>query len=1219
MKFNLEVLNLEITRFPNKITLIIEEKSHKKEARALIRKIKKDFPGLKEYEFDVKFESAEIKRVNNVVMLDKKKQYYNSEILTIGKLIDLEKKETGKGTLLKMKFKVPDKYATFECMKMDRKNETDLNKDKYYMISATIKRDKNTEEKDKYLKKSQKMLGIETYEMWANSVREIDYVEKNDIEEHEIKRYPLHCHTKRSIKDAMIDEKRIERAFESGKLGTFAITDHRETNAFVDYKRYFQKKDYHIIAGLEAEVFDDTKEDFNYEKDIDTCNRYHLVLINNAKDTEIPYKGKMIKVNEGIRAFNTLITNANIKYYSTPSKETKLQQEADGEFKTSRKAIMSLKEILEYKEKGILKLGSACIMGTVRQYWFKNNIEKFEKYIKLLDWVEIHPIHNEDFLIKNEFYKDINSKEDIAKKNRALYEYCKANNIDVIFADDAHVINKEDRILRSLFKKGEIAKFSSLVKKDVLEKMSEKDREKAIKDFNDDLAIERQPFLHSHGEMKKELTEQGFTEEQIKDMLETEKRISLGFPRLQDITLIPNVNLLPEFPGVDAKKEVKKIALEFALKKWAKNNDYETIDPIIKDRLKLEINALAERNYEFLYYSAMWLVQQSLKKGYIVGSRGSVGSSLLAYAMGISENNPLKPHYLCNKCKKIEWIDTITRKGVDYKDKACECGGTLEGDGLDIEFSSFLGYKHDKVPDIDLNFASVDLESDYPIQLQVMDDLKKVYTETKNLIRAGTSSYSGTDSIIANQISKIIGVKEMVENEEFEPFGIANELEGIYNNSGQHAGGLLVWDDQAHGEEEAFDFKYGFGLLLSGDGSKGLVSSIEYKPLEEFVPKLDILSKADPTYIKIMMEETGTEDFILNKMKYNDPKVARLMTDITVILPKEKAKELYYKQGTLGVPELNTVNTRKAIETCNPKNFSDLTRLEGLTHGTGVFESAKPLLESGTLLEEIPWCLRDEMFIFFVKKWKMDPAKSFKAIEYIRKGKWKIMDQELKDHLKDNLPTWVYDAVSRIEYLFPMAHSASYSAIAWRYMHFKVYYTGYFFAAVLTNQAIDLGAFPHGIAIQQECKEQVEIFKKKFIREEIEKNNTKKINDWEMMMDLYFEAYLFGFKIEMPDVGSEVKRFRFYPETKTIKAPLSIINGLGESTAMLLKEFINLGPIKSVEEFKKRTIKKEENGKVVNKKVTKKMLEGSNFEMYCKLNNIPEKVEKNASEEGRLF
>lgn len=1027
MKFIDGNIEIEVKRNPNTIVLYIDKKEQRRAANKIMKDLKKEHSMFFEkYQFQLKLKEEKIIENTNLVKLSNLQSHYNQSLITIAQLINVDYSATRTGKhKYEYLWKVPEEYKTFKGITLlDKKlDDNYLNKGKYYIITGTLKRGIKEIEEEIYLKKSHKMLGMQNYTFWINDAKETEYAEEEELESFDIPRFPLHCHTKSSMKDAMIDEQRIEQAFETGKIKSFAITDHRETNAFVNYQRYFAKKDYQIIAGLEAEVFDDRNENFNYETDIHNCRRYHLVLINNTYDTETTYKGEPIKVNEGIRAFNTLITEANTKYFSVPSKEFKQTQEANEEFKTYRKPIMSLKKILEYRAKGILKLGSACVMGTVRQFLMRDMEKEMKEYIELMDWVEIHPIHNENFMVESPMFPNITSELDIIKRNRALFEYCKSINKDVIFADDCHVINKKDRILRSLFKKGEIAK----INKSRFDKLEDEALEEAVQEMNDDLAEERQPFLHSYYEMHDELRYQGFTDEEIKMMKETEERISMSFPRLQDITIIPKVSLLPEFPGVDSKAEVKRISYEFAMKTWAKNNDYNTIDKEIRDRLELEIKALDERNYEFLYYSAMWLVQQSVAKGYIVGSRGSVGSSLLAHSMGITENNPLKPHYLCESCKELEWIDSEFKYGVDFPNKPCpKCGNTMKGNGLNTAFNNFLGFNHDKVPDIDLNFASEDLDSDYPIQLQVMEELKKIYPEGVSSIRAGTTSRSKEDAILANVLSKVQNIKEMVQNGEIEPIGIANELSGIYMNSGQHAGGIIVFDQEKHPEDEShFDFKYGFGIIRSGE-DKGkdvkYVTSIEYKPLEEFAPKLDMLAKSDPSLIKILMEETGTEDYIINKMQYNDQKIINAILDIRTILPNpEDVQELYYSQGTLGIPELGTPFIRGAIELCKPQSFTDIVRVQGLTHGTMVLELAKPLLEMGKKLEEIPWCVRDELFVFFWKKWGLDPTKAFKSIEYIRKGKWKAMPDELKDYLKEKLPDWVYNSVSKIVYLFPSA------------------------------------------------------------------------------------------------------------------------------------------------------------------------------------------------------
>lgn len=314
------------------------------------------------------------------------------------------------------------------------------------------------------------------------------------------------------------------------------------------------------------------------------------------------------------------------------------------------------------------------------------------------------------------------------------------------------------------------------------------------------------------------------------------------------------------------------------------------------------------------------------------------------------------------------------------------------------------------------NFAGEDLDNDSSIQLEVMEELQKVFPNIKQSIRSGTISTHAVKGLKEKVLHKIPKISEHIKNEDFDIDGVALELEGVYSNSGQHAGGILVWDSD-------FDVNYCFAFNWVGEFGKlkTVTNSIDYHKIENFIPKLDMLGKKDPALLKVLIEQTNTKKEMDN-LQFNDEKIYKALVDLSEILPnKEKINDISYKSGTMGVPELGTTFVRGVIETCKPKNFTDMIRIEGLTHGTMVYELAKPLIEEGMKLDEIPWCTRDEMFYYFYKVYDIDPEKAFKAIEFIRKGKWHKAPKELDDILKDKLPQWVYENVTKIKYLFPSA------------------------------------------------------------------------------------------------------------------------------------------------------------------------------------------------------
>ena len=607
-----------------------ESKISRREGANIIRKCKKDWPFLKDGNTIVKtdcFENFYEKfedKTDDLILLNKKRSFDGKKIKTYGKFVGFEEVKAKKRTtgedlyIYTLHFRVPKEKAKFDSV-LFSDEPLDINskfkEGTYYVLKGKIE---FNEFATKKLKTYYRHAGMKSYNfnIYFKDYPEIE-IDETKFEKQEIGRNILHAHTIYSRNDAFIKFNDIKEAFKQGMLNAFAITDHRESRGFLDAQATFKGTDYKVIPGLEAEVFDDTIPGF----DLNTCPRYHMVLLIKTEDSYFNYKGKDIKVNEGFKALNELITDANLKYYSEPTREFKTQQEADGEFKSSSKPLMSLKSILEYKEKGYLTIGSACIAGTVRKYWFQQDMEKFKKYFDIVDWVEIHPLHNESFTIESKMFPLIKTLDDIKNMNKKLVEFCIEHDKPFIFGDDAHVATKEDRVIRQYFKMGEIAKFSTVIKR-FKDTEDEKLKKQLLDEFLKDNAEEKQPFMHSYPQMKEELLNQGFSEDIIQKFLDNEKNIAEQCPSIQDITLVPKVMITPGFPGVDLKKEIPELAWKFVIKKWSTDGTLDTVDPIIVDRVKTELKAIDAKDYEVLYYFARFLVQKSLEKGYIVGSRG---------------------------------------------------------------------------------------------------------------------------------------------------------------------------------------------------------------------------------------------------------------------------------------------------------------------------------------------------------------------------------------------------------------------------------------------------------------------------------------------------------------------------------------------------------------------------------------------------------------------
>lgn len=401
--------------------------------------------------------------------------------------------------------------------------------------------------------------------------------------------------------------------------------------------------------------------------------RDHLTVLLASKDEEIDYNNEKLTINKGLVELYKLITKSYCERFSMPT-EAKFK-------KQGKRPMISYEDIFDTEIRKYFKITSACAFGKHMKLAVANKWEEFREWIHKLDAVEIQPSWNNSYMVEHEEYPNINSMEDVYKLHRKIYEVCKEEKVPCIITSDAHVNDAEDRIFRSVFKEGYI----NAIKKQVGE-IKENERS-----GDEDFAIGKQPFIMSYDDVIKDYTEQGFSKEEIETMLENTNKLADSCSNAFEITLLPNKLFIPEFPGVDCKNEIPRLAWDFAIKKWSKDGSKEGIDPLIRERLQKELDAIALKGYEVLYYIAYWMCRKSEEMGYIVGSRGSAGSMVLTYCLNIGENNTLPPHYYCPECHHIEWVNTEL-VGLDLEDKPCpECGCFMEGDGLNIESQNFVG------------------------------------------------------------------------------------------------------------------------------------------------------------------------------------------------------------------------------------------------------------------------------------------------------------------------------------------------------------------------------------------------------------------------------------------------------------------------------------------------------------------------------------------------
>ncbi len=483
-------------------------------------------------------------------------------------------------------------------------------------------------------------------------------------------------------------------------------------------------------------------------------NRDHINVLIKAKDEIIDYRGEPLTINPGVVQLYKLITQSYQEFFSSPT-------DKDKKF-FGKRPVIPYHILFEPDIRKHFIITSACAIGRHMKYALEDQWEKFRKWIKNLDAVEIHPSWNNSYMVEEASIPQITKIEDVYALHRKIYKICKEENIPCIIVSDAHINNKEDRIIRSNFKQGYFG---------LLERKYGSKKEDDKRDVGDmDFAIERQPFIMSYDDVLEDYQKQGFTLEEIQEMHENSNKLAEQCSNLRDITLLPDKLFLPDFPNLNAKEELPKKVWEFAIKKWSKDGTKEGIDQKIRERIEYELELTAEAGYEVLYMLARESVMQSNRLGYIVGSRGSVGSMLISMCLGVSELSPLQAHYLCPTCKHIEWVEVDGETGLDLPDKECpHCHETMYGDGVETESHNFVGWisrdengkiKKTKIPDIDLNFSE-------NVQKQIHEYMINLFGK-ENAIKSGTQQIYQEDALKNDIFSSIPNIQEQVNSEDFD-------------------------------------------------------------------------------------------------------------------------------------------------------------------------------------------------------------------------------------------------------------------------------------------------------------------------------------------------------------------------------------------------------------------------------------------------------------------
>lgn len=771
------------------------------------------------------------------------------------------------------------------------------------------------------------------------------------------------------------------------------------------------------------------------------------------------------------------------------------------------------KSLLMECREGIL-VGSACEAGEVYRAVLTNQPEEqIARLVNFYDYLEIQPLGNNEFLIRSERSDDrnINSMEDLMKINQRIVDLGTEYNKPVVATCDVHFLEPEDEIYRRIILAG-----------------------KGFKDADNQPPL----YFRTTEEMLEEFAYLG--REKAEEVVIT--NTNWVCDQIEKISPVRPDKCPPVLPNSD--ENLRSICYEKAHSIYGKN-----LPKQVKERLEHELGSIISNGFAVMYIIAQKLVWKSNEDGYLVGSRGSVGSSFVATMAGITEVNPLAPHYYCSNCYYSDFDSEEVKgfagsSGCDMPDKLCpECGQPLEKDGHDIPFETFLGFDGDKEPDIDLNFSG--------------EYQSKAHDYTEELFGEGHTFRAGTIGTLADKTAfgyvKNYFEERGIHKRNVEIDRLIEGLVGVRRTTGQHPGGIVVLP---HGEEI-----YSFTPVqrpANDMNTKTITTHFDYHSIDHNLLKLDILGHDDPTMIRMLEDLTGLD---AKKIRLDEEKVLSLFHDTSAlgISPKDiDGCEL----GCLGVPEFGTDFVMQMVKEAKPKTFSDLVRISGLSHGTDVWlNNAQLLIKEGTCTLSTCICTRDDIMTYLINA-GMEPGLSFKIMESVRKGKGLTPEME-EAMLANGIPEWYIRSCKTIKYMFPKAHAAAYVMMAFRIAYFKVYYPLAYYCAYFSIRA---SAFNYEIMCQG--REHLENIMADYKRRQ--GTLTKKEQDTYRDMRIVQEMYARGFSFAPIDIY-KAKAHRFQIVGDKLMPSFSSIDGMGDTAANGAVEAAKQGPFLSRDDFKVRS------------------------------------------------
>ena len=839
-------------------------------------------------------------------------------------------------------------------------------------------------------------------------------------------------------------------------------------------------------AKATADILVECIKKIKEELEVETLTELNKVFLDKVDIKKLPTYHIIIlaKTQEGIKNLYKLVSEAHIdNFFRRP--------------RTKKSRLMGMRD-------GLI-IGGACEAGQIyRAVLSGQSDEEIKEIMSFYDYVEIQPIANNAYLIEKGNVKDENELKEI---NRKIYNLAKEINKPTVATGDVHFLEPYDEAFRRIIMAGQ-----GFGDADNQPPLYFKTTEEMLKEFS---------YLGS--EIAKEVV--------IKNPQAIADSIDVVKP-------IPDETYPPKIEGAD--DDIRNMTMNKVHSIYGEN-----LPEVVQKRLDKELNSIINNGYAVLYLIAQKLVAKSYSDGYLVGSRGSVGSSFVATMSDITEVNGLPPHYVCPKCKKSHFfLDGSVSSGADLEDKDCpDCGVPYIKDGHDIPFETFLGFEGDKEPDIDLNFSG--------------DNQADIHKYTEVLFGKGYVFKAGTIGTVAEKtaygfVKKYLDQKGMqVSQAEIERLTIG--CTGIKRTTGQHPGGIMVVPNYT----EVYNFT---PIQRPADDSTSDVTTthFDYHSISGRLLKLDILGHDDPTVLRMLQDITGVDP---KTIPLNDKKVLSLFTSPDALgVTKE---ELECEVGSYGLPEFGTKFVRQMLVDTQPQTFSDLVRISGLSHGTDVWlNNAQYFIKEGYTTLRDCIATRDDIMVYLMYK-GVAPKTAFTIMESVRKGKG--LTEEFEKTMKENnVEDWYIESCKRIKYMFPKGHAVAYVMMAVRVAYFKVYYPLAYYATYFTVRGAD--DFDADLI----CKGEGAVHAK--LQELYALGNSATVKDKGLITvcELSFEMYKRGFKMLKVDLY-ESDATKFLIVDNSLRPPLSSLQGVGVNAAKAIAEARVNGEFISKEDLRLRT------------------------------------------------